>query len=77
MSQAKQHRVVVMTGATGGFGACAAQQIAAKPDTQLIIGARGVGRTVPSGAEVIPLDLASLTSVREFAARLTERLNGA
>jgi NAD(P)-dependent dehydrogenase (short-subunit alcohol dehydrogenase family) len=72
--QAKPQRVVVMTGATAGLGAHAVQHIAAQPDTRVIVGARGSGRTVPSGVEVIPLDLASLASVREFADAVTQRL---
>jgi NAD(P)-dependent dehydrogenase (short-subunit alcohol dehydrogenase family) len=74
MDQAKPQRVVVMTGATAGLGAHAAQRIAAQPDTRVIIGARGSGPAVPRGAEVVPLDLASLDSVREFAGAVTRQL---
>jgi NAD(P)-dependent dehydrogenase (short-subunit alcohol dehydrogenase family) len=74
MSQAKPQRVVVMTGATAGLGAHASQCIAAQPHTRVIIGARGSGRTAPRGVEVIPLDLASLASVREFAAAVMRQL---
>jgi NAD(P)-dependent dehydrogenase (short-subunit alcohol dehydrogenase family) len=77
MDQAKPQRVVVMTGATAGLGAHAAQRIAAQPGTRVIIGARGRGPTVPGGAEVIPLDLASLDSVREFAGAVTRKLGDA
>jgi NAD(P)-dependent dehydrogenase (short-subunit alcohol dehydrogenase family) len=77
MDQTKPLRVVVMTGATAGLGAQAVQHIAAQPDTRVIIGARGSGRTVPRGVEVIPLDLASLDSVREFADAVTRQLKGA
>lgn len=77
MNQAKQQRVVVMTGGTSGLGAYALQQIAAQADTHVIIGARGEGRTAPPSVEVIPLDLASLASVREFAGTLTRRLGDA
>lgn len=72
--QARHHRTIVMTGATSGFGAYTLQHFAALPNTQVIIGARGSGRSVPSGVEVIPLDLASLSSVREFADAVVKRL---
>jgi NAD(P)-dependent dehydrogenase (short-subunit alcohol dehydrogenase family) len=39
----------------------------------VIIGARGTGRTAPSGVEVIPLDLASLASVRGAADALNAK----
>lgn len=74
MNQAKSQRVVVMTGATAGLGAHALQYIAAQPHTRVIIGARGSGRTVPPGVEVIPLDLASLVSVRQFADSVIRQL---
>jgi NAD(P)-dependent dehydrogenase (short-subunit alcohol dehydrogenase family) len=67
---------IVMTGATSGIGAQAVKQLAALPDTLILTGARGKGRTVP-GAEVFPLDLASLASVRAFAAAVKERLGDA
>lgn len=66
---------VVMTGATGGLGAQALRHIAAQPGARVTIGARG-GRAVPAGVEALPLDLASLTSVRNFAAAVIERLGG-
>lgn len=74
MSQSKSKRVVVMTGATAGLGAHALQNIATQPDTRVIIGARGDGRSVPPGVEVIPLDLASLASVRGFVDAVIGRL---
>ena len=77
MDQAKPQRVVVMTGVTAGLGAHAVQHIAAQPDTRVIIGARGGGRTLPRGVEVIPLDLASLDSVRGFAAAVTRQVGAA
>ena len=77
MDQAKPQHVIVMTGATAGLGAHAVQHIAAQPDTRVIIGARGSGRTVPRGVAVIPLDLASLASVREFADAVTRQLGDA
>jgi NAD(P)-dependent dehydrogenase (short-subunit alcohol dehydrogenase family) len=76
MDQAEPHGVVVMTGATAGLGKYAAQHIAAQPGTRVIIGARG-NRTVPRGAEVIPLDLASLDSVRDFADAVTRQIGEA
>jgi NAD(P)-dependent dehydrogenase (short-subunit alcohol dehydrogenase family) len=77
MGQATPRRVVVMTGATSGLGAHALQHLAARPDTRLIVGARGSGRTVPHGVEVLPLDLASLASVRAFAAAVARQLGDA
>ncbi|MEU4632929.1 SDR family NAD(P)-dependent oxidoreductase [Micromonospora chalcea] len=64
---AQPQRIVVMTGATAGLGAHALGRIAAVPGTRVLIGARGAGREVPAGVEVLPLDLASLASVRAFA----------
>ncbi|MEV4670844.1 SDR family NAD(P)-dependent oxidoreductase [Actinomadura sp. NPDC049382] len=69
-------RVVVMTGATSGIGAAAVQEIARDPGTLVLVGARGTGRTVPAGVETLPLDLASLGSVREFADAVLRRLGG-
>ncbi|WP_028938219.1 SDR family NAD(P)-dependent oxidoreductase [Pseudonocardia spinosispora] len=68
------NRIIVMTGATAGIGQAAARLLAEEPDTHLIIGARGTGRQVPEGSEVLPLDLASLDSVRSFADAVTQRL---
>ncbi len=76
MNQAKSERVIVMTGATAGLGAHALEDIASRPDTRVVIGARGTGRLVPPGVEIIPLDLASLASVRQFAETLMWRLAG-
>ena len=67
-------RTVVMTGATAGIGWDAAQRMAKEPDTTVLIGARGTGRTVPSGCEQLPLDLMSLDTVRTFADAVRERL---
>lgn len=77
MAQAKPQRVVVMTGATAGLGAHALRDIAADPNARIIVGARGNGRTVPTGVEILPLDLASLASVREFAHAVTRQLGDA
>ena len=57
--------IIVMTGATSGLGAQALKRLLAQPNTEVIVGARG-SRAVP-GASVLPLDLASLESVRSFA----------
>ena len=69
-------KVVVMTGATSGIGLNAAMRIAAQPNTRLVIGARG-GHSGPQGAEVNPLDLASLASVRTFADDVKKRIGEA
>ncbi|WP_293908284.1 SDR family NAD(P)-dependent oxidoreductase [Sphingobacterium sp. UBA5670] len=60
------NRIIVMTGATSGFGNITVQHLAEVANARVIVGARGENRTLPSGVEVIPVDLASLTSVREF-----------
>ena len=70
-----QH-IVVMTGATSGIGAETLKHLAAVPDTVVITGARDTGRTV-AGADVFPLDLASLASVRAFADAVKQRLGEA
>lgn len=76
MEKTKPRRVVVMTGATAGLGAHALQFIAAQPNVQIIIGARGGGRTVRPDIETLPLDLSSLASVHEFADAVIRRLGG-
>jgi len=65
---------VVMTGATSGIGAVAARHIADRLGARILIGARGSGHHVPAGAEFLPLDLASLASVRAFAEAVKRRL---
>ena len=70
------NRIVVMTGARSGIGLNAAARIAVQPSTRLIIGARG-GHSGPQGAEAIPLDLASLASVRTFADDVKKLIGGA
>lgn len=55
-----------MTGATSGFGSNTVQHLAEVPNTRVIVGARGENRALPYGVEVIPVDLSSLKSVREF-----------
>jgi len=75
MTNTDVKRIVVMTGATSGIGANAAVRISAQPNIHLIIGARE-GHSGPEGAQVIPLDLASLASVRDFAEDIKKKLDG-
>lgn len=56
---------IVMTGGTFGLGAAAAQRLSASPDTRLIIGGRETH---------VPLDLASQSSIRQFAGQVLEML---
>jgi NAD(P)-dependent dehydrogenase (short-subunit alcohol dehydrogenase family) len=76
MSTPHPQHIVVMTGATTGIGAQALKYLEAVPDTLVLTGVRGTGRTVP-GAEFFPLDLASLSSVRAFADAVKQRLGDA
>jgi NAD(P)-dependent dehydrogenase (short-subunit alcohol dehydrogenase family) len=66
---------IVMTGGTAGIGAVAARHLEALPGARLIMGARA--GAAPADAERLPLDLASLASVRAFAAAVAERLGDA
>jgi NAD(P)-dependent dehydrogenase (short-subunit alcohol dehydrogenase family) len=75
MNKTDAKRIVVMTGATSGIGADAAARILAQPDIRLMIGARGT-HAGPKGAEVLPLDLASLANVRTFADAVKKLLRG-
>ena len=68
----ESQRTIVMTGATSGIGAHALAHLASGPGTEMIVGARG-GRELP-GATVLPLDLASLQSVRDFADAVKQHL---
>ncbi len=70
MRETKPKRIVVMTGATTGLGACAVKQIVSQPDTKVIIGARGSGRSGPEGSQVLPLDLGLLSSLTSCYAPL-------
>lgn len=72
----ESRKVIVMTGGTAGFGACALSEFATRADTRIILGARGQDRAVPSPVEVLPLDLASLHSVRTFADSVKKALAG-
>jgi NAD(P)-dependent dehydrogenase (short-subunit alcohol dehydrogenase family) len=74
MSNQNSQKMVVMTGATSGIGAHALAHFVAQADTHVIVGARGAG---PGAVDVLPLDLASLTSARTFAEAVTQRLGGA
>jgi NAD(P)-dependent dehydrogenase (short-subunit alcohol dehydrogenase family) len=65
-------KTVVMTGGTSGLGEYAAQRISQTQGIRLLVGARGAVR---SKIETLPLDLARLKSVREFAEAVTEELD--
>ena len=68
-------RTVVVTGATGGLGREAAKAIAASaPRWHVVLAARDPSRIVDEGDRLHPhsLDLASLASVRAFAAGLDD-----
>jgi NAD(P)-dependent dehydrogenase (short-subunit alcohol dehydrogenase family) len=67
------NQIIVMTGATSGLGAQALKRFVAEPGTLIIVGARSAW-SVPHGAETLPLDLASLASVRAFADAVKRRL---
>lgn len=75
------HTTILLTGATSGLGLAAARALAAATAADLIVGARDPGRAdalraaVPAERlSVLPLDLASLSSVRGFAAAVRRRL---
>ena len=69
--------IIVMTGATSGIGAEALKHFAELPKTKVFVGARGSGRNVPKGTEILPLDLSSLKSVRSFANNIKQLLGNA
>ena len=70
-------RTLVMTGATSGIGAYALAHLMARAGTRAIIGARPSStRPALDGVQVLPLDLSSLSAVREFAATALARLDG-
>lgn len=77
MEKTAEECVVVMTGGTGGFGAHALRHLASQTNMRVIVGIRDLTREVPEGVEVLPLDLASLESVRQFADMLKWTLHGA
>ena len=66
--------IVVMTGATAGIGQFAAQRINHTTRARLIVGARGARVAMGRG---LKLDLASLASVRSFAATVEKEIAGA
>ena len=74
MNQTERKKIVVMTGGTSGFGAHTLKLLASELNTRVILGARGNNPVVPKGIEVLPLDLSSLDSVREFAEAVKQRL---
>lgn len=67
-------KVIVMTGATSGIGAETMKLLTKLENTLILIGARGSNRTAPQGTEILPLDLSSLISVREFATLVKSRI---
>ncbi len=69
-------RTVVMTGATNGIGEVAVRSVATDSGTRVIVGARRSGGHLPSSVTVLPLDLSSLESVREFADTVIDHLEG-
>jgi NAD(P)-dependent dehydrogenase (short-subunit alcohol dehydrogenase family) len=75
MSKTHPKHIIVMTGATSGIGAAALKHLIAQPNTEIIVGARG-SREI-SGVIVLPLDLGSLESVRNFAEAVKKRLANA
>ena len=66
--------IIVMTGGTSGIGFEALKHFAKSPNTKVYVGARGSGRIVPKGTDVLPLDLSSLRNVRSFADNIKQRL---
>jgi NAD(P)-dependent dehydrogenase (short-subunit alcohol dehydrogenase family) len=62
---------IVMTGGTSGLGKTAVRRIAAARGARLLLGARGPG---PADVQTLPLDLASLSSVRDFASAVGDRI---
>ena len=68
---------IVMTGATSGIGAEALKHFTDSPNTKVYIGARGEGRQAPDKTMLIPLDLSSLKSVRDFADKVKQQLGTA
>lgn len=74
---AQTGRTVVVTGANSGLGAATARELA-RAGAHVIIACRNVSKgeaaaaTMPGTVEVRPLDLADLSSIRTFAATLTD-----
>jgi NAD(P)-dependent dehydrogenase (short-subunit alcohol dehydrogenase family) len=63
--------LTVMTGGSSGLGRVAAGLLATRGGSRLVMGVRAAG-TAPAGWAERPLDLASLASVRAFAADLPD-----
>lgn len=64
---------IVMTGASRGIGAEALSHLAALPAARITVGVRG---SAPAGTHGLPLDLASLASVTQFADAVIAALAG-
>ncbi|WP_202986217.1 SDR family NAD(P)-dependent oxidoreductase [Flavobacterium pokkalii] len=67
---------IVMTGVSSGIGLHAINKITKQLNTKIIVGARDCRKKMPENVQIIPLDLASLSSVRTFAEQLIKELNG-
>jgi NAD(P)-dependent dehydrogenase (short-subunit alcohol dehydrogenase family) len=65
---------IVMTGGSRGIGAEALRHLTAQPGARILIGVRG---DAPAGTTGLPLDLASLASVRGFAEAVIASMAGA
>lgn len=79
----RQQRVYVLTGATSGLGLHAARRLAGLPGSRIVAGLRDPGRAgalaaaVPAAQlQLLPLDTASLASVRAFAAAVDGARDG-
>jgi NAD(P)-dependent dehydrogenase (short-subunit alcohol dehydrogenase family) len=68
-----ERKVIVMTGGTAGIGLFAADRIRQMPNTLLVVGARADSDS-SNNENIIPLDLKSLESVRNFASSVEKRL---
>lgn len=72
--QGSAMKTIVMTGGTAGIGLVAAQQMRQTPNVRLLVGTRG---KAPAGIESSTLDLTRLSSVRNFAAAVSDWLGEA
>ena len=67
--------LIVMTGATSGFGAVAAEKLLADGHPSVVIGARDIvaaSAKFGDGATILPLDLEQISSVRSFCDALPD-----